>query len=68
MVPSAIRIGKEQFNMLAYADDIVLIGKNEIEVRQFFCRNGKYCQKARTIDKPRKNKTYDRGRKKNFKT
>jgi len=27
-----MKIGKEQLNMLAYADDIVLIGKNEIEV------------------------------------
>ena len=33
MVPSGIKIGKEQLNVLAYADDIVLIGKNEIEVR-----------------------------------
>jgi len=28
MVPSAIKIGKEQLNILAYADDIALIGKN----------------------------------------
>jgi hypothetical protein len=27
MVPSGIRTGKEQLNVLAYADDIVLIGK-----------------------------------------
>jgi hypothetical protein len=30
MVPSRTKIGKEQFNILAYADDIALIGKNEI--------------------------------------
>jgi hypothetical protein len=30
MVPSGIKIGKEQLNILAYADDIALIGKNEI--------------------------------------
>ena len=30
MVPSGIKIGKEQLNVLAYADDIALIGKNEI--------------------------------------
>ena len=36
MVPSSIKIGKEQLNVLAYADDIVLIGKNEIEIRQLF--------------------------------
>jgi len=28
MVPSDIKIGKEQSNVLAYADDIALIGKN----------------------------------------
>jgi hypothetical protein len=27
MVPSGIKIGKGQFNILAYADDIVLTGK-----------------------------------------
>jgi len=36
MVPSGIKIGKEQLNVLAYADDIVLIGKNEAEIRQLF--------------------------------
>jgi hypothetical protein len=36
MVPSGIKIGKEQLNILAYADDMVLIGKNEIEIRQLF--------------------------------
>ena len=30
MVTSGIKFGKEQLNVLAYADDIVLIGKNEI--------------------------------------
>ena len=35
-VPSGIKIGKEKLNILAYADDIVLIGKNEIEIRQLF--------------------------------
>jgi hypothetical protein len=49
MVPSCIKIGKEQLNILAYADGIVLIGKNTTN----FCRNGKCCQKARTTDKPR---------------
>ena len=36
MFPSDIRIGKEQLNILAYADDIALIGKNEIDVRKLF--------------------------------
>ena len=34
MVPSDIN--KEQWNILAYADDIALIGKNEIEIRKLF--------------------------------
>ena len=34
MVPSGIKIGKEQLNVLTYADDIALIGKNEIEIRK----------------------------------
>jgi len=36
MVPSGIKIGKEQLNVLVYADDIVLVGKNEIEIRKLF--------------------------------
>ena len=36
MVPSDIKIGKEQLNVFTYADDIVLIGKNEMEIRQLF--------------------------------
>jgi len=36
MVPSGIKIGKEQLNVLAYADDLVLTGKNEIEIRHLF--------------------------------
>jgi hypothetical protein len=28
IVPNSIEIGKEQLNILAHADDIVLIGKN----------------------------------------
>ena len=28
-VPIAVNIRKEQLNVLAYADDVVLIGKNE---------------------------------------
>ena len=34
MVPSGIKSGKEQLNALAYADDIVLIGRNETEIRK----------------------------------
>ena len=31
MVSSGVKIGKEQLHVLAYADDIAVIGKNEIE-------------------------------------
>ena len=60
---SGIEIGKGQPNVLAYADDIALIGKNET-----FCRNRKHCQKVRTTHKPRKNKIYDSGMEKQIKT
>ena len=36
MVPSGIKIGKQQVNVLACGDDIVLIGKDETEIRQLF--------------------------------
>jgi len=36
IIPSGIKIGKEQLNVLAYADDIALIGKNEIQIRKLF--------------------------------
>ena len=31
-----MKIGKEQLNIPAYADDIALIGKNEIQIRKVF--------------------------------
>ena len=34
IVPSGVKIGNEKLNILACADDIALIGKNEIEIRQ----------------------------------
>jgi hypothetical protein len=39
LVPSGIKIGKEQLNILAYADDIVLIGKKGNRNKITFCRN-----------------------------
>jgi hypothetical protein len=36
IVPSSTKIGKEQLNILAYADDIALIVKSEIEIRKLF--------------------------------
>jgi hypothetical protein len=35
MAPSGIKISKEQFNILAYADEILIL-KNEMEIRQLF--------------------------------
>ena len=35
-VPGGIKFGKQQLNVLAYADDNVLTGKNETEIRQLF--------------------------------
>ena len=33
-VPSGIKSGREQLNVSAYADGIVVIGTNEIEIRK----------------------------------
>jgi hypothetical protein len=66
MVPSGIRIGEEQLNILAYADDIALSGKNEIEIRKLFVEM-ENIQKVRTTDKPRKDKLYDSRKEKQFK-
>ena len=44
-VPSGIKIGKGKLNILAYADDIVLIGKNEIEIKQLFVEIQKTARK-----------------------
>ena len=68
MVPSGMKIGKEQVNVLAYADDIVLIGKKLNRNKTTFCSNSKHCQKVRTTHKPRKNKIYESGMEKEFKT
>ena len=35
MVPSGIKIGKEQLTVLSNVDDIAFIGKNEIEIKFF---------------------------------
>jgi hypothetical protein len=47
MVPSGIKIGKEQLNILAYADNIALIGKNEIEIRKLFIEMENIARKFR---------------------
>jgi len=47
MVPSGIKIGKEQLNILAYANDNALIGKNEIEIRKLFVEMENIARKFR---------------------
>ena len=68
MIPIDINIGTEQLNVLAYADDTVLIVKNEIEIRELYCTHRKYCQRVRTTHKRRKNKIYEDGTEKQLKT
>jgi hypothetical protein len=67
MVPSGMKIGKEQLNILAYADAI-LLKEERNRNKTTSCRNGKHCQRVRTTNKPRKNKLYDSGKEKHFKT
>jgi len=67
MVPNGIKIGKEQLNVLAYADAIVLIGKNEIEIRQLFVEVENVARKL-GVHINRKNKIYDSGMEKQLKT
>ena len=68
MVPGGIKIGKEQLNVLAYADDIVLLGKNEIEIRQLFVEMESAARKLGLQINQEKNKIYDSGKEKRFKT
>jgi len=63
MVPIGIKSGKEQLNVLAYADDIALIGKNEIETRKLFVE----MENIARMFGPRKDKIYDSGKEKQFK-
>jgi hypothetical protein len=46
MVSNGMIIGKEQLNILAYADDIVLIGKKWNRNKKTFCRNRKITRKS----------------------
>jgi hypothetical protein len=67
MVPGGIKIGKEQLNILAYADDIVLIGKNEIKIRQLFVEMENVARKAGLQINQEKRKYMVVEREKNFK-
>jgi len=68
MVLRGIKTGKEQLNKLAYADDIVLIGKNEIEIRLFFVEMENIARTLGLQTNQETNKIYDSGKEKQFKT
>ena len=67
MVPSGINIGKEQLNILAYADDIALIGKNELEIRKLFVEMENIARKFGLLINKKKDKIYDSGKENNLK-
>jgi hypothetical protein len=67
MFPSGIKFGKEQLNILAYADDIVLIGKNKIESRQHFVETENVARKLGLQINQEKNKNMTVERKKTLK-
>ena len=54
-------------NVLAYADDIVLIGKNEIEIRKLFVEMENISRKFWITNKPKRDKINDSGKEKQFK-
>jgi hypothetical protein len=67
MVPRGIKIGKEQLNILAYADDIALIGKNGTETRKIFVEMENIVRKFGLRINQEKTKIYDSGKEKQFK-
>jgi len=67
MVPSGINIGKEQLNVSAYADDIALIWKNEIEIRKRFVEMENIARKFRLQINQEKTKYVIVERKNSFK-
>jgi len=54
MVPSGIKVGKQQCNVLAYADNTVLVRNKLNRNKTTFCRNRKHCHKVKTTYEPRK--------------
>ena len=64
MVPSGIKTGKEQLKVLAYVDDVTLIGKNEIEIRKLSVEVENIASK---FGLQIKDKIYDSGKEKQFK-
>jgi len=67
MVPGGIKIGKEQLNVLAYADDIASIGKNKVEIRKFFVEMENIARKFRLWINQKKTKYVIVERKNNLK-
>jgi hypothetical protein len=48
MVPSDIKIGKEQLNVLGCADDIAIVGKSEIEMENIARKFGLQINQEKT--------------------
>ena len=68
MVPSGMKIGKEELNVLEYADDIALIGgKKWNRNKKTFVEKENVAREFGTTDKPRKDKIHDSGKEKQFK-
>jgi hypothetical protein len=65
MVPSGIKIGEEQLNILAYANDIALIGENEIEIRKLFVEMENIARKF-GLQINQEDKKHDSGKEKQF--
>jgi hypothetical protein len=60
MVPNDRKIGQQQLNVLVHADDIVLVVKNETEIRQLFVEMEDIARKLR-VHINQGNKMYDSG-------
>jgi hypothetical protein len=56
-----MKIGKEQLNVSAYADDTVLIGKDETEIRQLLVEIENIARKLGLHINQGKTKIYDTG-------
>jgi hypothetical protein len=65
MFPSGIKIGKKQLKILAYADDIALIGRNEIEIIKLFVKMENIARKFGL--QINQDKIYDSGKEKHLK-
>jgi hypothetical protein len=61
MVPSGMKIGKEQLNVLAYADEIVISERNGIEIRELLVEIENIARNLGLHINQGKTKIYDSG-------